>query len=396
MASPDLPYLDITSAGFSTRSLEVLAARKVSWIARTPLGFAVLRHRQAGQLLRDRRLRQGSHAWPGTVGLVGAFADFWQRSLISREGDVHRSLRRLAQQALSEAFILSLVPDFQRVADAIIDDLRQTETFDFVARFSEPFAGRAMTTLFGLPDTEAPQLAKDASTLGLAMGFGAKSHEEEINAACARLQERAAEMIDKASTNQGNETYVSRLLAAADQQHITHEDLMDLIVISIFGGVDTTRAQLGFAIALFAQNPDQWTWLRANPDQIPRAIDEVIRWHPTTTWATREALDSFDHEGITIQKGATLHIFVHASSTDPDVGNHGKFDVRADRKAHFGFGGGAHHCLGQFVARTDMAAALGQLLKSWRAFRLVEPPQFLPDSGNTSPKRLIVAPVFAS
>ena len=60
-----LPFLDITRPGFSTKSDEVLKARETSWCAETPFGFAVLRHRQAGMLLRDRRLREPSMGFLG-------------------------------------------------------------------------------------------------------------------------------------------------------------------------------------------------------------------------------------------------------------------------------------------------------------------------------------------
>ena len=105
-----LPFLDLTAPGFATVSDEVRAARASAWCARTPFGIAVLRHRQAGQILRDRRFRQGSHGWPGIVGLEGAFADFWRRSIISLEGAEHKELRRIAQVALAEAHIQALAP----------------------------------------------------------------------------------------------------------------------------------------------------------------------------------------------------------------------------------------------------------------------------------------------
>ncbi|MGI9395233.1 MAG: cytochrome P450, partial [Boseongicola sp.] len=89
-----------------------------------------------------------------------------------------------------------------------------------------------------------------------------------------------------------------------------------------------------------------------------------------------------------------VHVLVHATGTDPVVGGGPQFDVRANRKIHFGFGGGAHHCLGQFVARTDMARALEVLLKNWREIRLSGTPEYLPDSGNTSPLAMPLAPIW--
>ena len=388
-----LPFLDITAPGFSTKSAEVMEARARSWCAETPLGFAVLRHRQAGQLLRDRRLRQGSHAWPGVVGLQGRFAEFWSASLISLEGPEHKRLRQAAQSALAQDFILSLAPAFRRTAAELLDSL--PPEFDMVDHFTEPFAGRAITTLLGLPDSDAPALAHDASRLGLAMGLDAKTHEATANAACDRLSGLAGDLIDRAETER-DAYFVGRLLTAAHALDITdRQTLIDLIVIAIFGGVDTTRAQLAFAAWLFANHPAEWNWLRDNPGGIPQAIEEVIRCYPTTTWATREALEDIALDGVTLPKGATVHIFVHASGTDPAIGGEVGFDIRARRKNHFGFGGGAHHCLGQFVARTDMAAAIAEWLPRWKRIDVVGSPGFLPDSGNTSPSCLVLRPELA-
>ncbi len=389
----DLPYLDLTAPGFSTRSDEVRTARAKSWCARTPFGLAVLRHNQAGKILRDRRLRQGSYDWPRKCGIEGSFADFWMRSIISEEGDGHRKLRRVAQAALSNDYVLSLSDRFSYIAEDLLTPLKSLESFEFIHAFSEPFAGRAVTTLLALPDEQAGWIALDASTLGLAMGMDAKQHETKVNAAYRRLMALADTLIDKA---EDGESFVARLVREGKMHGLEDgQALKDLIVISIFGGVDTTRAQLGFAMALFAAHPDQWTWLRAHPDRVRQAVEEIIRTRPTTTWSTREALETFELDGVEVRGGDTVHVLVHATGTDPLVDGEARFDVTVARKIHFGFGGGAHHCLGQFVARTDMARALGVLLKNWREIRLAGVPDYLPDSGNTSPRAMPLAPVWA-
>jgi cytochrome P450 len=114
-----------------------------------------------------------------------------------------------------------------------------------------------------------------------------------------------------------------------------------------------------------------------------------MRVRPTTTWVTREALEDFTFDGVEINKGTTVHLFVSVIGTDPrafgdDVG----IDLTAERPKQYGFGGGTHHCLGHFLARRDMTEALVLL-----AQRLLEPePEgpsaWLPDSGNTGPVSL--------
>jgi len=159
-------------------------------------------------------------------------------------------------------------------------------------------------------------------------------------------------------------------------------------VISIFGGVDTTRSQLGLGLSLFMDHPEQWRALREDLSLAPIAVEEIIRARPTTTWVTREAVEGFGFGGVAIEKGTTLHLLVHASSRDPAICDAPNFDITVRRKKHFGFGGGAHHCIGHLVARTDIACALRSLA---RTFDRIEPngeAEWLPDSGNTSAVRL--------
>lgn len=392
MERQDLPFLDLTATGFSTRSPEVLAARTAAPFARTPFGIAVLRHHEAGLILRDRRLRQGSHNWPDLQDLQGSFAGFWRRSIISQEGAAHKALRHVAMAALSADFVSGLKPDFRVVAEGLVAKMPRDETIEFISDFSEPFAGLAITRLLGLPDADATALAHDASRLGLAMGIGAKAQEPVFNAACDRLMGLADHLIARVREGEDRTHFVARLVGGAGD--LSDQELRNLIVIAIFGGVDTTRAQLGFAIGLFIEHPAEWQALRDDPGLIPNAIEEVIRTRPTTTWATRQALEDLEISGTTIRRGEVVHVLVHASGRDPAVVADQRFDIQVPRKIHFGFGGGAHHCLGQFVARTDMAEALAVLAENWRSITWDGTPEWLPDSGNTSPVSLPIRPVW--
>ncbi|WP_204321497.1 hypothetical protein, partial [Streptococcus pneumoniae] len=78
---------------FSVRSAEVRAARDASWYAKTSYGFAILRYEEVGKLIRDPRLRQGSHAWPAHCGVTtGRFAEWWSGILLNRVGADHARL----------------------------------------------------------------------------------------------------------------------------------------------------------------------------------------------------------------------------------------------------------------------------------------------------------------
>ncbi len=384
-----LPYLDLSDPAVSTRGPEVLAARARHWCARTPYGLAVLRYREVGRILRDRRFRQGSHNWPDTVGIEGAFAEFWRQSVIGQEGAAHRRLRALAVPALSEDYVKSLVPAFDEIADDLCRRLRETDHCEFQEAFCTPFAGQAITTLLGMAREDWPLVARNASDLGLAMGIGAKQHEARFNAACETLFDLADHLVARVRRGVNRGSYVARMVAAFDTNgDCTHDELLNTIVISIFGGVDTTRALLGLGLSLFIDHPDQWQALRADDRLIPAAVEEFIRARPTTTWATREAVENVEMNGQVIAKGTVLHLLVHATARDPAICDDPRFDITARRKRHFGFGGGAHHCIGHYVARTDMAAALRALRRTFATVGYDGVPEWLPDSGNTGAVRL--------
>ena len=385
----ELQYIDFNEPGFSTKSDVIKKAQKKHWCAKTSLGIAIFSYKHVGQLLRDHRLRQGSYAWPANQKAKGSFANFWRRSIISQEGTRHKQIRLLAAKALEDEFVLSLTPQFENVAANLCRSLRKKSECEFQSEFAIPFAGQAICILMDLPLQRWQEVAKDASTLGLAMGLDYKFYERKINAACDRLIHLADELLSHVEQNDENPGLISRLVSGLKNfAELDRVDLIDLIVILIFGGVDTTRSQLGFMMALFNRYPEQWKLLQQDPSLVPNAIEESIRAWPTTTWSTREAKEDFVFDGVKFVKGQTIHLLVHASSKDPALGNLPKFDIRTKQRSHHGFGGGAHHCLGHFVARTDMACALHSLLKTFVNFKISGLPIYLPDSGNTSPKYL--------
>lgn len=382
-------FLDFSRTGFSTRSKEVLDARKTNWFAKTSLGIAILSYEHSGHLLRDRRLRQGSHAWPKTQNASGSFAEFWERSIISQEGSYHQKLRMLSVKALSEEFIKSLIPIFEKIAERLCRNLRTKSSCEFQSEFAMPFSGQAISALLNLSLENWEEIARDASTLGLAMGLDYKANQQKVNLACNRLLKLAEKLIIKAESGNDEVGLVNRLISIGKKySEVDRQALKDLIVILIFGGVDTTRSQLGFIMALFANNLDQWQLLREDNTLVPSAIEESIRAWPTTTWVTREAKETFVFDGVKIFKGTTVHMLVHSSAKDPKLGCVPVFDIKAKQKRHHGFGGGAHHCLGHYVARTDMAVALRALVSTFSEFKILGQPRYLPDSGNTSPQIL--------
>ena len=381
-----VPSFRVSDPSFSITSEQVHAARELSWYATTEYGLAVLRYEQVNRLLKHPKLRQGSAAWPAHNGVTeGPFAQWFASWILNKEGEEHHRLRRLMNPAFSNKLIGGLVPRFQALATELIDNFAEPDRCEFVSEFAEPYAARVIAIMLGIPESEWKVISTESSTIGLALGITIKEDLPKIEAALATLYAYCDELIADRQANPRDD-FVTTLVNASrpEDGRLSDTELRDAMVLLVFGGFDTTRNQLGLAMQSFMKHPDQWRLLAERPDLGGKAVEEVMRVNPTVRWVTREVLEDFEYEGVMLTAGTTVHLYSESAGTDPRVFEPG-FDITAERKPHFGFGGGAHHCLGHFVARSDMSEALPLLARRLRDPHQLPGATWLPDSGNTGP-----------
>ncbi len=383
---PDAPFLDVANPAFSLRSEPVREARAQSWYARTPYGLAVLRHKEMGELLTHKSLIQGSHAWPALNGVTsGTFADWWNSSILVTEGDDHWRLRRLVNPAFSPKVVKALMPEFERIANDLADGFIESGSCDFMAEFADPYAARVLCLLLGLPETEAPFILRTSATMGLALGVNFPDLVDEIEAATVELGDYISEVLKARETDPGDDILSTLVQVRSEGDRLSHDELWNIALMLAFAGVDTTRNQLGLGMSMFAAHPEQWETLAADPSLDMAAATEVMRMRPTITWVSREATEDFEYGGVTIPQGTVLHLYSESAGTDPQVMGEAPFDITAKRARNYGFGGGIHHCLGNLVARNDMAVAYRVLSARMGPPVVGEGATWLADSGNTGP-----------
>src|SRR4029077_20144756 len=197
-----------------------------------------------------------------------------------------------------------------------------------------------------LDQSEWRRLADIAGDMGLALGVSFKQDVEKIDKATAALFEYPQQVVDERRARPPGGDFISLLLQAnEDKDALSDQELYDMVVVAVFGGIDTTRNQLGLAMSMFVENPDQWRLLAERPELTRNAVEEVMRVRPTTTWVTREAMEDFTYRDFEFKRGITIHLFSESAGTDPQHFTPG-FDIAAQRKPHFGFGGGVHRCRG--------------------------------------------------
>ncbi|WP_052668558.1 cytochrome P450 [Nitriliruptor alkaliphilus] len=388
LADVEAPFFDLSDPTFDVASEEVHRARERSWFARTNLGVAVLRYDAVSELIKDRRLRQGSYAWPSHHGITdGLLADWWSGMLLSKEGDEHGRLRRLVNPAFSPRVIKHMAPDFRELANELVDAFVDDGRCEFMTAFAEPYAARVLTKLLRIDERDWKRIVDYSTTLGLAFGITIAQDQDQIEDALRGLYDVVDEIVTERRRFTGDD-FISNLVAAQAGDKLSDEELRTMLVLLIFGGMDTTRNQLGLAMQTFVDHPDQWRLLAERPELGGHAVEEVMRNRPTITWVTRAATTDLEYRGVLIPAGTTLHLLSESSGTDPAKIADPTFDITQERPSHFGFGGGVHYCLGHFLARLDMKEALPILAQRLRDPALDGPVRSLAPSGNTGPIEL--------
>jgi cytochrome P450 len=384
--APHLPFFDINDPAFSLRSPEVKAAREAGPYARTPYGIAVLRYAEASDLINDKRLIQGSARWSEHNGIAGEWARWWGSIVLNREGADHVRLRKLVNPAFSSKHVASMVPAFQRLAGELIDGFVDDGRCEFMRQFAEPYATRVICQLLGVDESRWKEIAAWSEQIGIGLSITGRDRVEEMEHGLARMLALADDLIAARRAAPHDDFLQSLVDAHADGERLTDEELRDTVALLVFGGIDTTRNQLGLGIDLFVRHPDQWALLREHPEYAANAVEEIMRVRPTTMWTTREANEDLELDGIAVPRGTTIHLISESTGTDPARFPDPSFDItQADRPKHFAFGGGRHYCLGHFIARGDMTEAFTLLARRLGPIEHDAEPEFLPDSGNTGP-----------
>ncbi len=383
-----MTHFDLADPAFDVTSPVVHAAREENWYVETNWGWAVLRHAEVSDLLRDRRFRQGNARWPAQNGIhSGLFSDWWQETLLSLEGDDHDRIRRLLMPAFRNKTIAAMRPQFQALGDELIDAFAPRGEVEFISEFAEPYAARIICALLGLPDESWRQVAHWADDLGASFSIDVGNQVPRIEAALDGLRGYLDEVIADRQAQPRDDLVTTLVQASDDGDRLSRHELSVALVFLAFAGMETTRNQLGLALQTLLQHPEQWRLLGERPELGGNAVEEVMRVNPTVTWVTREALEDVEFQGLRIPRGGIVQMLSHAAGTDPRAVPDPAFDITEVRPPHHGFGAGVHHCLGHFVARTDMAVALPLLARRMPGAVPHGPGEWLPVSGNTGAVR---------
>jgi cytochrome P450 len=365
----DLPVLGLdafaTSAEGYHDKLAVLAEHH-RFARIDPLGYVVLGRQAVDQVLRTRSARMPAVQILELQGVTdGPVHRYLSGNLLNLEGDEHRHRRRQVSSALSPARSKELRPVMRGHMAELFGAIESQGRCEFVAAVAKPYPARMIAEIVGAPLADAERLGAWAYWIQSALDpMKVATALPEIQAAAEAFDAYVTALLDAADGVSAG--LVSDLVPAIDAGALSREQAASLIGAVLIGGVDTTQAQLAHTVRLLAERPDQWAALRKDPELVPRAIEEALRFEPITPFTARLVTEDLDLDEVTVPAGTLLIACIATANRDPEVFEDPQsFDVTVDRGdvSHSTFGAGPHFCIGHALARAELEEALRYLVE---------------------------------
>ncbi len=166
----------------------------------------------------------------------------------------------------------------------------------------------------------------------------------------------------------------AQIYEAADNGEISDHEALFIVRSYLGAGLDTTVDTIGNVINCFATYPEQWAKLRENPSRVRAAIEEVLRFDSPFQGLFRTTARDVDIGGVHIAEDEKILVAPGCANRDPDRWKNPEvFDIDRDASGHLGFGYGIHECVGQVIARLEMDALFGEMLKRVDRIEAVAP-----------------------
>ena len=302
------------------------------------------------------------------------FEVFRQGNFVGMDPPEHHRLRTLVSQAFTPRVVQGLAPRIEAVCARLLDAVADQERFDLVDALAYPLPIIVIAELLGVPAEEHRLFQEWAATLFGGDQLGEAPDMADLERALEAIAPTVREMngyvlehIRNRRARPGNDL-ISRLIAAeVDGVRLEDQQMVGFVALLLVAGHVTTTALLGNAAVTFDRHPGTDAALRADPDRLPQAIEEVLRWLPPFPELGRRVTRPVVLGGHELQAGAMVMTHLGTANRDPrrfDAPH--VFDVTRHPNPHLTFGHGIHFCFGAPLARLEARIALRMLQERFR------------------------------
>lgn len=314
-------------------------------------------------------------------------------NMIAQDDPRHRQQRLLVQGDLTAAAVATRKPEIDALVGQLLDEALPKGRMELVDELSGRLPAILTCRLLGYPESmwrDVKSWSERLMRIDMRERDGATftdfidANMEFVQALMPIAQERA-----KCPAHDFISTWVH---ARIDGEPLPPQAIVHEVGLFISGGAETTRTAISHGLRAFADHPDQWEAMAADPSLVPGAVEEVLRWVTPLNNMFRRAVADDHVGGQDIRRGDRIILLYPSGNRDEDVFDDPfRFDIRRHPNPQIAFGFGTHMCVGTNVARTTLAAVFGQLSQRITDLQVITEPDVEPNIFAPAVRRFDVA-----
>jgi cytochrome P450 len=350
--------------------MEAPIIKEIGLDGETPIWF-VTRYAAAQQVLmddkhfvRDPRLALTPEEFDRILGKPDPLLDrMMNNNMLNRDGEDHRRLRSIVSKAFTPKVIQSMRPRIENIAENLLDKVYSNGRMELVSDYAFPLPITVIAELLGIPLDNQNQFRIWSNAF-----VRPAITPEEQQAAMSLLLEFAnymQQLVAERRQQPGNDLLSGLIHAEEGGDRLDEGELFSMLSLLIVAGHETTVSLIGNAVLALLQHPDARSEIKSNPEIIPSAIEELLRYDsPVERTLTRFVAEDIELSGQQFQRGDLVIVILGSANRDEaQFPSSAVLDIHRKQNPHIGFGKGIHYCLGAPLARLEGEIALRVLFE---------------------------------
>jgi len=277
----------------------------------------------------------------------------------------HTRLRGLVNKALSSVKFDHVRSYIQVIVDELLDKVRHTGFIDIIADLAMPLPVMVIAKVLGIPPEDQELLHQWSNTLSRILDQPVSLEEyEKMNQAIMQFKAYLNELIIE-RIRKPQEDLITTLIGVGEQgKNLTEDEVLTTCILLFITGEETTVNSIGNGMLALLYHPEQMEKLKREPQIIPSAIEELLRYDSPVQITARQALETVEIGGQIIPSGEKILVCLGSANRDPEkFSAPDSLDLTRQDNHHLAFGDGIHHCLGARLARMQIQIAINTLVQ---------------------------------
>ena len=364
--------------------------------------WALVRYAECFAFLRDPRLSSAgrirlllSRLLPEGDSKFAELERALEAWMLLLDAPEHTRLRKLMNRGFSPAVVDGLRTQVETMVDTILDAAAPAgaRRIDIVRDIAYPLPVRVIAEMLGVPTSQHREFIDWTNAVALFLGSPVTNETARAaEAAVLAVTDFFRKVVADRRRHKGSDL-ISLLIDIEEDGHVlTAEELYAQCVLLLFGGHETTRNLIATGLYTLLKHAEEMADLRANPEIIRTAVEELLRYESPVQYVSRVAKEELEIAGLRIPAGDSVVFLLPAANRDPrKFDDPDRLNLRRVRNDHLAFGAGAHFCIGSQLARLEGQVAILKLLQRFPAMRLAsEPADWVPNFNIRGLKSLMV------